>query len=158
MTVGGCNKSDKQVGGGLAEPAPEFETKSLDGERVSLAELRGQVVLLNVWATWCDPCVREFPILTKLHDDLGPKGLTVIGLNADVRSKLPAVRHMVAEHELPFPIWLDFGSRAQVVFKLRGYPTSFLIDRQGIVRWKREGEIIENDPELMPLLESALAQ
>lgn len=143
---------------GPNEPAPEFATKSLDGDDVSLADYRGQVVLLNVWATWCDPCVRELPELARMHEELGAKGFTVIGLNTDVRGKVGAVRGMVMRHKLPFPIWLDFESKSQVAFKLRGYPTSFLIDRQGNIRWKREGEILRNDPELMPLLETVLAE
>lgn len=143
---------------GLSDPAPEFETKSLDGDDVSLADYEGQVVLLNTWATWCDPCVRELPELARMHQELQHKGFTVIGLNADVRSKLPAVRTMVVHHKLPFPIWLDFESKAQVAFKLRGYPTTFLIDRAGNIRWKREGEILKNDPELGTMLETVLAE
>jgi peroxiredoxin len=142
----------------LNEPAPAFETKTLDGDDVSLADYRGKVVLLNVWATWCDPCVRELPELARMHEQLEDKGFTVIGLNTDVRNKLGAVRTMVVHHKLPFPVWVDFESKSQVAFKLRGYPTSFLIDRQGNVRWKREGEITKNDPELGAMLETLLAE
>ncbi|MFO7565109.1 MAG: TlpA disulfide reductase family protein [Enhygromyxa sp.] len=141
-----------------ATSAPEFETKTLDGDEVSLADYRGQVVLLNVWATWCDPCIRELPELARMHEQLHDKGFTVIGLNTDVRGKLGAVRAMTMRHKLPFPVWVDFESKSQVAFELRGYPTSFLIDRQGKVRWKREGEILRNDPELMPVLEAVLAE
>ena len=155
----GCTATDKPPAPseGLG-PAPEFATKSLDGDDVSLADYRGQVVLLNVWATWCDPCVRELPVLAQMHEQLKDKGFSVIGLNGDVRSKLQAVRTMVVRNDLPFPIWLDFESKAQVVFKLRGYPTTFLIDRQGEIRWKREGEINRNDPELGAVLETVLAE
>lgn len=155
-----CTKTatDKADAGASLGPAPAFQTKDLSGGEVSLADYQGQVVLLNVWATWCDPCVRELPELARMHELLKPKGFTVIGLNTDVRSKLSAVRTMVAQHELPFPIWLDFESKSQVAFKLRGYPTSFLIDREGQVRWKREGEIIANDPELGAELEGLLSQ
>jgi peroxiredoxin len=152
-----CTKADAPQAG-INQPAPEFKTKSLDGDEVSLADYRGQVVLLNVWATWCDPCVRELPELARLHEQLHDKGLTVIGLNTDVRGKLGAVRTMVVRNQLPFPVWLDFESKSQVTFELRGYPTSFLIDRQGNIRWKREGEILRNDPELMPILETVLAE
>ncbi len=143
---------------GPSEAAPAFETTSLDGEDVSLADYEGQVVLLNVWATWCDPCVRELPELVRLHEQLHGKGFTVIGLNTDVRGKIGAVRAMTAKHKLPYPVWLDIESRSQVTFKLRGYPTSMLIDRQGKIRWRREGEILRNDPELMPILEAVLAE
>ncbi len=153
-----CTKSSPGEDG-LASlgDAPKFETQALSGDQVSLAGLRGTVVLLNTWATWCKPCVRELPVLAQLHDDLGARGFTVIGLNMDVRKKLPEVRRMIAHHQLPFPIWLDFESKAQVAFKLRGYPTSLLIDREGTIRWRREGEILVNDPELMATLEQVLA-
>lgn len=138
--------------------APDFETKSLDGEDVKLADYRGQVVLLNVWATWCEPCVRELPELARMHEQLKDKGFTVIALSTDTRNKLGAVRTMVVHHKLPFPVWVDFESKSQVAFKLRGYPTTFLIDRQGNIRWKREGEIQKNDPELGAVLETVLAE
>ena len=157
MTAG-CVKPEAETPPSSLEPAPAFATRSLDGDAVSLADYTGQVVLLNTWATWCEPCVRELPELARLHTALQDKGFTVIGLNADVRSKLGAVRTMVVHHKLPFPIWLDFESQAQVAFKLRGYPTSFLIDRAGNIRWKREGEIQTNDAELGQVLETVLAE
>jgi peroxiredoxin len=158
LPIGCERKSGDAEQAGAIEPAPAFETKTLDGDDTSLADYRGQVVLLNVWATWCDPCVRELPELARMHEQLKDKGFTVIGLNTDVRNKLGAVRTMVVHHKLPFPVWVDFESKSQVAFKLRGYPTSFLIDRQGNVRWKREGEIIKNDPELGAMLETVLAE
>ena len=153
-----CTKPEAETPPSPLEAAPAFATRSLDGDEVSLADYAGQVVLLNTWATWCEPCVRELPELARLHTALQDKGFTVIGLNADVRSKLGAVRTMVVHHKLPFPIWLDFESQAQVTFKLRGYPTSFLIDRAGNIRWKREGEIQTNDAELGQVLETVLAE
>lgn len=154
----GCTKVRDDEQAGALTPAPAFETKDLAGEDVSLKDYEGQVVLLNVWATWCDPCVRELPELARMHESLHDKGFTVIGLNTDTRSKLAAVRTTVVHQALPFPIWLDFESKSQVAFKLRGYPTSFLIDRQGNTRWKREGEITKNDPELGAILETVLAE
>jgi cytochrome c biogenesis protein CcmG, thiol:disulfide interchange protein DsbE len=158
MTSLGCTKTRDDAETGAVQPAPTFETQNLAGDDVSLADYEGQVVLLNMWATWCDPCVRELPELARMHESLHAKGFTVIGLNTDVRSKLAAVRTMVIHQALPFPIWLDFESKSQVAFKLRGYPTSFLIDRQGNIRWKREGEITKNDPELGAVLETVLAE
>lgn len=136
--------------------APAFSARSLDGETVELADLRGTVVLINVWATWCEPCVAELPELAELHRQLVDRGFTVIGLNADVASKRLQVRRMVEAHDLPYSIWLDPENQAQVTFQLRGYPTSILIDRQGKIRWRREGVIVPGDAELMPILEAAL--
>ena len=139
-------------------PAPDFRSRDLTGQAVALADYRGTVVLLNVWATWCDPCMRELPELARLHEQLGARGFTVVGLNADVRSKQGAVRNTVDRYELPFPIWLDPEGKAQVAFKLNGYPTSVLVDRAGTIRWRREGEILRNDPELIQRLETLLAE
>lgn len=157
-----CTRGEGEAGQAKGDPeakdAPEFKTRSLDGDEVSLADYAGKVVLVNVWATWCDPCVRELPELKRLHEQLEGKGFTVIGLNTDVRTKVSAVRAMTMRHQLPYPVWVDFESRSQVAFELRGYPTSILIDRAGKVRWRREGEILRNDPELMPILEAVLAE
>lgn len=149
-------KSDAEPA--VYDDAPKFVARNFDAKEVALADLRGTVVLLNVWATWCEPCIAELPELAKLHTELEPRGFAVIGLNVDVASKRLQVRKMVDDHDLPFPIWLDPKNQAQVAFKLRGYPTSFLIDRQGKIRWRREGIIVPGDPELMPILEQALAE
>ncbi|MFV8756307.1 peroxiredoxin family protein [Nannocystaceae bacterium ST9] len=138
------------------EDAPEFSARTFDGETVTLADLRGTVVLINVWATWCEPCIAELPELANLHRELADRGFTVIGLNADVASKRLQVKRMAELHELPYSIWLDPKNDAQVAFELRGYPTSILIDRQGKIRWRREGVIVPGDAELMPILEQAL--
>lgn len=151
-----CGGKDQAAA--VYEDAPAFEARNFDASVVSLADLRGTVVLINVWATWCEPCIAELPELAKLHTELEPRGFTVIGLNADVASKRLQVRRMVDQHDLPYPIWLDPKNDAQVAFKLRGYPTSILIDRQGKIRWRREGIIVPGDAELMPILEQALTE
>ncbi len=138
------------------EDAPAFSARTFDGEKVELADLRGTVVLINVWATWCEPCVAELPELAELHRELADRGFTVIGLNADVASKRLQVKRMAEIYELPYAVWLDPKNEAQVAFELRGYPTSILIDRQGKIRWRREGIIVPGDAELMPILEQAL--
>jgi len=156
LTSPACSKSDPAPV--AYEDAPEFSARTFDGEDVALADLRGTVVLINVWATWCEPCVAELPDLADLHRQLGERGFTVIGLNADVASKRLQVKRMVDAHDLPYSIWLDPKNQAQVAFAVRGYPTSILIDRQGKIRWRREGVILPGDPELMPILEQALAE
>jgi peroxiredoxin len=149
-----CSKSDDPPT--RYEDAPAFEARTLDGGTVELADLRGTVVLINVWATWCEPCVAELPELAELHRQLGDRGFTVIGLNTDVASKRLQVQRMVETHDLPYSIWLDPGNQASAVFGLRGFPTSILVDRQGKIRWRREGVIVPGDAELMPILEQAL--
>ena len=111
-------------------PAPEFRARNLQGGTTDLGALRGKVVLLNFWATWCPPCVEEMPSLERLHRTLGPEGLVVLGVSADdsdddVRAFLPKV-------DVTFPILRDPGGRvASSVYRATGFPETFLIDREG---------------------------
>ena len=109
--------------------APEFSGRTLEGQTVSLAELRGRVVLLNFWATWCLECRAEMPVIEGLQREFGPNGLTILGINAGERAE--AVRRFADDLRLTFPLVLDprgdVGRRYGVV----GLPTTFLIGRDG---------------------------
>lgn len=108
---------------------PEFSGRTLDGQMVSLAALRGRVVLLNFWATWCLECRSEMPALELLHRDLGPAGLTILGINA--REKAEAVRRYAGTLKLTFPLVLDLSGDIGARYGVIGLPTSFLIRRNG---------------------------
>ncbi len=121
--------------------APEFVARDLDGRPVALSDLRGEVVLLNVWATWCPPCVEEMPSMQRLYERLGPQGLRVVAVSIDAA---PGQRDPVgraggnvaafAEHYgLSFDIWLDPAGEIQRVYRTTGVPESFLIDRDGFI-------------------------
>jgi thiol-disulfide isomerase/thioredoxin len=139
------------------ELAPPLELTTLDGESFDLRAHRGEVVLLNMWATWCQPCRQELPELARLQREHHDKGFTVVGVNVDVARLEPRVRSMVADFELPFPVLLDPKNESVPTFEVVGYPTSFVIARDGSIRWRRDGIIFENDEELAGVLESALA-
>src|SRR5690606_14224952 len=111
--------------------APAFEGRTLDGQPASLRELRGRVVVLNVWATWCAPCVQEMPALERLHRALAPEGLAVVGVNVDVTPPLVSgaargpddrIAAFVEELGLTFPIWLDPERRIEKAYRITGLP------------------------------------
>ncbi len=108
---------------------PGFRGRTVDGHPVSLAELRGRVVLLNFWSTWCLECRAEMPALERLHRELAPQGLTVMGVNA--REGVTAVRDYAREHGLTFALVLDLNGDIGKTYGVIGLPTTFLIARDG---------------------------
>ncbi len=125
----------------VGTPAPNFVARDLEGRPVSLEELRGEVVLLNIWATWCPPCVEEMPSMQRLYEQLGPEGLRVVAVSIDAApgSRDAAgrpggnVRAFVEQLGLTFDIWLDPAGDIQRVYRTTGVPESFVVDRQGII-------------------------
>lgn len=138
-------------------PAPAFAGRTLDGEPFDLVSQRGQVVLLNVWATWCEPCRQEMPELQALHARHRAQGFTVVGVSVDAARLGPEVRRMVEDFGLTYPNVHDGRNTIGPALKIVGYPTSFLIDREGTIVWRRDGLLEPGDSELAGALASALA-
>ncbi len=136
--------------------APEFSGETLRGKPFDLAELRGDVVLLNVWASWCEPCKEELPTLGDLYRERGHEGLRVVGVSIDAPRAHDEVRRLVQTYRVPYPIVLDPKSRIVKTLKVNGYPTTFIIGRDGRVRWRRDGLIERDDPEVATELKAAL--
>ena len=114
-------------------PAPELILTDVDGVERSLAEYRGRVVLVNLWATWCEPCKQEMPALRAFHEKYFDEGFTVIAINDG--DPTADVLQFVRNFELTFPVWLDPTYIAtEDAFKTLGLPSSFVIDRSGVVR------------------------
>ncbi len=115
------------------QAAPAYEALDLAGAPVSLASLRGKVVVLNFWASWCEPCVREMPSLDRLHRALASEGLVVLGVSAD-EDRL-ALDSFLRRAGVSFPVWRDpGGQRAEAQYHVTGYPETFVIDRSGVLR------------------------
>jgi peroxiredoxin len=108
---------------------PGFRLLSLAGGTTDLGSLRGRVVLVNFWATWCPPCVEEMPSLERLHRTLGPEGLVVVGISEDAEEK--AARDFVQRLGLTFPILRDTGAQTAAAYRAAGYPETFLIGGDG---------------------------
>lgn len=112
---------------------PAFDIATLDGARLSADSLRGRVVLVNFWATWCWPCRLEMPALQAMHERHQARGFLVLGLSLD-RSGADGVRTFLRERDISYPVAI-VGTREEQAFGgIRGYPTSFLLDREGHVR------------------------
>lgn len=125
----------------LDAPAPSFELSNLSGESIQLEDYRGKPVLLNFWATWCAPCALEMPAFQSRFEEYRGE-LAVVAVN---NAEDPAdVQAFVDEMELTFDILLDPAAEVQRLYQVRGYPTSFLIDADGVIRIQHIGLMSEN--------------
>ncbi|MEW5956692.1 MAG: TlpA disulfide reductase family protein [Chloroflexota bacterium] len=117
----------------VGQPAPDFSLKTLDGDRITLSDLQGQPVIINFWASWCYPCRLEMPELERTYQTHQADGLTVLGINVTTQDTLTEAQAFVAEFTPSFPILLDETGDVTTRYGVRGIPTSYFIDRRGIV-------------------------
>ncbi len=113
-------------------PAPNFTLPDLDGKMVSLADYKGKVVLLNIWATWCPPCVDEMPSMEKLYQELKGESFEILAVSIDV-SGTKAVLPFMIENKLSFPALTDSKGDIKSLYQTTGVPESFIIDEEGII-------------------------
>lgn len=156
--LGSCSAGDSsgRARVDLGLPVPAYSALSLAGDTVSLADLRGKVVLLNTWATWCHPCRDEIPELQALHEKYAARGLEVVGVSVDTDGADQAIREFMRDYRMTYPVWRDPGERVSAQFHTVGVPTTFLIDRGGVLRWRKTGPIRPGDAALSAALEQAL--
>jgi cytochrome c biogenesis protein CcmG, thiol:disulfide interchange protein DsbE len=157
----GGNASARGVAGGQATGSevgatiPEYTAISLDGTRFDLSARRKNVVLLNLWATWCAPCRYEIPELQAIHDKYRSKGFEVIGVSVD-ESGVEAVQEFVDEYRMTYPVVLDPEGRMADILQTSVLPTTVMLDREGTIVWKRIGVIEADDEELLAAIEKTL--
>ena len=138
-------------------PVPAYAAPDLSGDTVSLAMLRGEAVLLNVWATWCPPCREEMPELERLHRTYADSGLHVVAVSIDGAGADELVREFVREFGVTFRILRDPDERVSRTFGMMGVPETFLIDADGklVKRWL--GRFDGRDEESAAQIRRALA-
>jgi thiol-disulfide isomerase/thioredoxin len=134
---------------------PPYTAKMLDGQPFDLASKRGKVVFLNLWATWCGPCVFEIPELEKMHKQYAARGFEVVGVSLDEGD--PAqVADFVKEHAMTYPVVIDPEGKMANILQTSIIPTSVLLDRTGKVVWKKYEALTGPDAELTKAVEAAL--
>jgi peroxiredoxin len=137
MLFAACEGISDRAAGTVGTPAPEYAAATIAGDTVALADLRGQAVVLNIWATWCPPCREEMPGLEELHQTYADQGLRVVGVSIDGRSATGEIQRFVDDTSLTFTILHDPEERITRAFRTVGVPETILIDREGRVvqRW-----------------------
>lgn len=141
----------------VGQPAPEIEASSMSGGQASLRSLQGEVVLVNLWAIWCEPCRHELPELAALHLRYASKGLRVVAINVDRDRIRGEVAAFAERRKLPFTVWHDPSDAASRLLGADLLPTSYLVGRDGRLLWKHSGALTANDPEVVAAIERALS-
>ncbi|WP_303720555.1 TlpA disulfide reductase family protein [Malonomonas rubra] len=142
----GCSEQSEQpqgqgnVGTGKGQLAPNFTLTDMQGKSVSLADMKGKVVLLNFWATWCPPCREEMPSMEMLHRKFKDDGLVILAVNVEENSG-PVVQTFLQSNPYTFRILLDGEAKVQNLYKVFQFPETFIIDRNGMVVEKVIGAI-----------------
>lgn len=135
------NQSDiSAIPAEVSHASPELTLTDIQGVSRSLSDYRGQVTLVNLWATWCPPCKEEMPFLQAYYDKYKDKGFTIIAINDG--DPTPDVLQFVKDYQLTFPVWLDPTYIAtEQAFKTLNLPSSFVIDRNGTIRLQWVGGV-----------------
>src|SRR3982751_5806555 len=115
-------------------PAPAFQLTGRGGKTIDLAQFKGQVVMINFWATWCDPCRKEMPLLEDIYKKYKPMGFTLIGVNVEPKTGDPEGWLSKLPKPVTFPVAFDVDSKVSKLYKVKGMPTTVFIDRKGNVR------------------------
>jgi len=113
-------------------PAPDFTLKSHSGKNIKLSELRGDVVMINFWASWCGPCLQEMPALEQIHQRYKDLGFTLLGVN--VEQDLREAKAYLNKVNVSFPILFDVTNQVSADYEISGMPTTYLVDRDGNLR------------------------
>lgn len=121
--------------------APDFLLETLDGGDIRLSDLRGQGVIVNLWATWCGPCRREMPQFVAAYDRYQDEGLEIIALNVQESGSI--IRPFVEDFGIDFPVALDRRGAVSDEYRIIGLPTTFFIDRRGVIRDVFQGPFLE---------------
>lgn len=136
----------------VGQPAPGFTFPDLQGKEVSLSSLRGKVVLLNIWATWCPTCTDEMPSLQQVHQSFRKEDLQVVSVSIDVLGS-QVVEPYMRKYRLDFPTLLDPRGTIKQTYATTGVPETFIIDRQGVLRHKVIGPRDWMTSEMLAFLE-----
>ena len=137
-------------------PAPDFSLAARGGGTVQLSSLKGQVVMINFWATWCGPCRQEMPLLDQLHAKYEPLGFTLLGVNVEPDSA--AATAWLKGMPVTFPILFDTNNAVAEQFGVMGMPSSVFVDREGRVRYVHRGYKPGDEAEYAEMIRSLVKE
>jgi len=113
--------------------APDFTLKAMDGDPITLSSLRGKVVLVNFWASWCPPCQQEIPAMEKIYRQYENKGFVILAVNSTLQDTLADVADLLNDKEVSFPVLLDNDGKVTDKYQIQSLPTSFFINQEGMI-------------------------
>jgi cytochrome c biogenesis protein CcmG/thiol:disulfide interchange protein DsbE len=153
-----ADKSGTSTAGKIPAPqtgflAPDFALKTIEGETIQLSDLRGQPVLVNLWATWCPPCRAEMQTLETVYNDYKDRGLIVLAVNMTSQDDPQAVLPFVTERGLTYPILLDDKGEIAKAYQMKSLPSSFFINRDGTIN-----EVVIGGPMAEALLRTRIEE
>jgi peroxiredoxin len=155
LAVCGCAREEKPALAG--NPAPDFTLRNLAGQEVKLADLRGKVVLVNFWATWCPPCREEIPSMDRLNRAMAGKPFQMLAISIDEGGK-EAVEAFFSKAGVALPTLLDPGQKTGKQYGITGVPETFIVDKKGVILKKVVGALDWSDPMVAGFLENAMKQ
>lgn len=154
LFVFSCNKGDERAVYGVK--APDFTLSDINGNKTSLSALRGKVVMVDFWATWCPPCRESVPDLKAIYEKYKDRGFVLLGISVDKGNGISAeVSSFVKEYSITYPVLIDDG-RVNVLYGVASIPTSFIINRDGKIANKHIGFIPGSEDELSKEIEALL--
>lgn len=149
----GCSRQQKPAAEG--NPAPDFTLNTLNGELVKLSDLKGQVVIVNFWATWCPPCREEIPSMMKLNAAMAGKPFRMLCVSIDEGGKV-AVEEFFRKSGFSLPVLMDSDKRVGKLYGITGVPETFVIDKRGVILKKVVGAMEWDRPDVIAFLNDAL--
>ena len=136
LLVAGCS-SQAPPG---TELAPDFQLPNLEGQSISLSDFRGEPVLVNFWASWCGPCIYEMPFIQEVYEEWSGQGLVVLAINKG--ESLSTAKDFMQSGNFSFPVLLDINQYVALEYNVRSIPTTFFIDKDGIIQAIKVGPFL----------------
>lgn len=156
LSFAGCNERSESVAKvAIGKPAPDFTLQTVDGRSITLSSLRGKVVLVNFWATWCPPCREEMPSMEEMYRNYAPGGLELLAINTDDNGPLVLPDFLKANPHT-FPVLMDADAKIQNRYGVFQFPETYVVDRNGIVIDKVIGAIDWTAPPVLTELNRLL--